>query len=337
MSSSSFDSIPVIDVSPQFAADVAARAAVDAAIGRACEDCGFLIITGPALAPLAAQTRIARLLRFFELSAEQRRPLARRRYVPGNANAYRGYFPTTDGEMTYKEGIDVGPEFDRDDPRYPSADPLIEANNWPDEAALPGWRDDMLAYYRDMLGLGRTMMHAIARHLALPEDWFDPFFAGSNSTLRLLRYPVRTPESLRGVEERAFLEHEGRRWPVMTSEHVDSGIVTLLHQDGVGGLQAKNAAGRWIDVPPIAGSFVVNLGGALQRWTNDRFAATPHRVLGNGVDRHSVPFFFEPAVDATIACIPTAAAPPRHAPVRYGDHLTRAMQRFVETRGVAAA
>ncbi len=95
-----------------------------------------------------------------------------------------------------------------------------------------------------------------------------------------------------------------------------------------------NAAGEWVDVPPLPGSYVVNLGGALQRWTNDRLKATTHRVIGLGQERFSVPFFFEPAVDAEIACAPTCG-PPRHAPVRYGDHVTQAMQRFVETRGVA--
>jgi isopenicillin N synthase-like dioxygenase len=331
-----FDRIPVIDVTPLFEPGGSAER-VDREIGRACEESGFLIIRGAAIEALCPPERLRRLLAFFTLDEAARRPLARRRYVPENANIYRGYFPVTDGELTYKEGIDIGPEFAPGDPGYPLDDPLIERNPWPAESALPGWRAEVMAYYRDMLGLGRVLMHAIARYLGLREDWFDPFFAASNSTLRLLRYPVRTARSLEGVEEAAFLEHDGRRLPIMAKEHVDSGILTLLRQDSVGGLQARNAAGKWIDVPPIAGSYVVNLGGALQRWTNDRFVATPHRVLGNGAERHSVPFFFEPSVDAVIECVPSPAGdPPRYAPVRYGDYLVEAMQRFVETRGVAA-
>lgn len=331
-----FDHIPAIDVTPLTDPRAGDRARVDRSIGRACEESGFLIITGAALEGLCRPERLERLLAFFTLDPEQRRPLARRRYVAGNPNSYRGYFPTTDGELTYKEGIDIGPEFEPGDPHYPLADPLIERNLWPGEAALPGWQAEIMAYYRDMLSLGRMLMHAIARYLGLAEDWFDPFFATSNATLRLLHYPVRTPHSLEGVEEEAFLEHKGRRLPIMAKEHVDSGILTLLHQDSIGGLQAKNADGQWIDVPPVAGSYVVNLGGALQRWTNDRFVATAHRVLGNGKERHSLPFFFEPSVDATIQCVPSAGDPPRHAPVRYGDYLVEVMQRFLETRGVAA-
>ncbi len=118
-------------------------------------------------------------------------------------------------------------------------------------------------------------------------------------------------------------------------------MLTLLHQDRTGGLQAKNAAGRWIDVPPRPGTYVVNLGTVLQRWSRGRFRATPHRVLGRGEERTSVPFFFEPAVDAVIEPIP-AEMGAREAdedlvPVRYGDLLVHLMQRFVETRGVAVS
>ncbi|MDX1709734.1 MAG: 2OG-Fe(II) oxygenase family protein [Rhodovibrionaceae bacterium] len=330
-----FDSIPIIDVDRLFDGQGAARDAVDAEIGRACEEIGFLVIAGRSLAPLSARERIADLLRFFDLSEAERRPLARQRYVAENANIYRGYFPVMNGERTFKEGIDIGPEFAEGDPRYPVSDPLVERNIWPEETRLPGWRREVVAYYADMEALGARLMQSLARHLGLAEDWFAPAFEGSNSTLRLLHYPVRTPRSLEGVDEsEAFVDTPAGRAALIAGAHVDSGNLTILHQDGVGGLQAQNAAGEWVDVPPLPGSFVVNLGGALQRWTNDWLKATTHRVIGRTQERYSVPFFFEPAVDAEIACVPTCGAP-RYAPVRYGDHVTQAMQRFVETRGVA--
>jgi isopenicillin N synthase-like dioxygenase len=323
--------VPVLDVDPLFGGSSPSRAAADRALGRACETVGFVVVTGSIVAVISAPERIASLFRFFDLAEPNRRALARARYVPGNPNRYRGYFPTTNGEATFKEGIDIGPEFDPADPRYAVPHLLLEGNRWPAEADLPGWRQAVLDYWDAMIRLGTVLMHGLARHLGLAETWFDGFFAATNSTLRVLRYPVRTAASLAGAGERAWTVHDGVRRPIVAAEHVDSGILTLLHQDGVGGLQVRQDG--WVDVPPLAGSIVVNLGTALQRWTNDRCVATPHRVLGGPAPRHSVPFFFEPAVDASLACIP-GAGQPRHPPVTYGDFLVEAMQRFVETRGV---
>jgi isopenicillin N synthase-like dioxygenase len=200
-----FQDVPVIDVTPLFSPDGSDRNEVDKAIGLACERVGFFVISGAALQEFSSPYRIERLLRFFQLNAGQLLPMARKRYVPANLNAYRGYFPTTDGDTSYKHGIDLGPEFDSDDPYYPRGHPLVERNLWPDEADLPGWRTDILAYYADMLRLGRMLMHSVARYLGLIENWFDQSFAGTNSTLRLLRYPVRTAESLKGIGERAYV------------------------------------------------------------------------------------------------------------------------------------
>lgn len=333
-----FDEIPVIDTSPLFrggdGAGKPGRDGVDRAIGGACEEIGFFVISGAVLREFAPPGRLASLFRFFDLPEERKRPLARRRFVPANTNSYRGYFPTVDGDLSFKEGIDVGPEFVHGDPRYPLDHPLIERNVWPDEADLPGWRAEIGAHYAAMTDLGRILMRSMARYLGLEEGWFDPHFEATNSTLRLLHYPPRTDASLVGVAD-GHVVHDGVRRPVMAENHVDSGLLTLLYQDDTGGLQVRNGAGRWIDVPPLADSFVVNLGGALQHWTDRRFVATAHRVLGDGRERFSAPFFFEPAVDAVMHPIPSAERPPHLEPIRYGEHLIRAMQSFVETRGVA--
>jgi isopenicillin N synthase-like dioxygenase len=171
-------------------------------------------------------------------------------------------------------------------------------------------------------------MQSLARGLGLAEHFFDALFADGISTLRLIHYPPRPPQS--------FVEHAGERRYLLGGPHVDSGFVTLLAQDGVAGLQAEDAAGQWVDVPPAEGTLVVNFGGLLERWTGGRIRATRHRVLGLGRPRFSVPFFYEPSADATIRTLPLPGAP-EIVPFCYGDHLWAAMLRFPEFRGLAGA
>lgn len=332
--------IPVINIAPlrSPAIDAATRSTVDAAIGAACRGTGFFIVTGHAADTLALAALQRQMLRFFDLAPAEKRRLARRQYAPENRNVYRGYFHAVNGAPSYKEGIDLGIERAETGVRDDSGDPLREANVWPPEAALPGWRAAMTTYARAMEDVGFRLLRSFARHLGLAEDWFDPFFVDGASTLRLLRYPPRPPESIAGIEVQAFCEHHGKRRPIATAEHTDSGCITLLWQDAIGGLQARLADGRWIDVPATDHSLVVNLGDLMQAWTGGAFRATAHRVLGGGIgigpDRYSIPFFFEPALDVRIGPIPGLAADAAlaAAPVRYGDHLRAKISRFTEFR-----
>ncbi len=124
----------------------------------------------------------------------------------------------------------------------------------------------------------------------------------------------------------------GERW-LMTKEHTDSGFVTLLWQDGTGGLQARDASGAWIDVPPAEGALVVNFGQLLSDWTGGRIKATEHRVHGGLAERFSVPFFFEPAVDAKITAL-FDLQPDWPGDLVYGDYLWSRIGRFGNFVGV---
>jgi isopenicillin N synthase-like dioxygenase len=115
--------------------------------------------------------------------------------------------------------------------------------------------------------------------------------------------------------------------------HVDSGLLTLLAQDGVSGLQARHRSGDWIDVPPMEATLAVNFGRVLERWSRGRIKATEHRVIGSGLQRMSVPFFYEARVDAVIGPLPMDP-PDAFAPFLYGDYLWGTTTQFVEFKGM---
>ena len=325
--------IPRIDVAPLLGPAGPARDRVDAAIMAAAADSGFMTISGFDAAVQADRAARAAMLRIFTLPESGKRRLYRRKFDPAQPNVYRGWFPLQFGERTHKEGIDIGPDLVR--AIDVADDPLRELTPLPDDVALPGWRAAAAAYYRGMETLGLVLMRALARGLGLPETQFDAQFANGISTLRLIHYPARTRESLAGIDG-VWAEGDPQGRHITGAAHVDSGLVTLLAQDGVAGLQARGRDGVWVDVPPAEGTLAINFGKLLERWSGGRIRATEHRVVGTGVDRCSIPFFFEPAVDAVIAPLPLPGIE-GFEPFAYGDHLWAAMMRFVEFRGLEHA
>jgi isopenicillin N synthase-like dioxygenase len=106
------------------------------------------------------------------------------------------------------------------------------------------------------------------------------------------------------------------------SSHTDYGCLTLLYQDDTGGLQVQGSAGAWLTAHPIHGSFVVNVGDLLARWSNDRFRSTPHRVVNrSGRARYSTGLFVDPNRDTLITPVVRPGEAARYEPVTCGDYL----------------
>jgi isopenicillin N synthase-like dioxygenase len=180
------------------------------------------------------------------------------------------------------------------------------------------------------------LMRAIARGLSLQEHFFDQAFDKGLSTLRLLRYPIRTDaEQTAQTDPSVWVTHEGRRFYVNGAPHVDSGFLTLLAQDGISGLQARHRDGTWLDVPPSDDGLAVNFGKVLERWCGGRIRATEHRVIGTGCERMSIPFFYEARADAEIRPLPMDGAA-SFEPFLYGDYLWATTTQFVEFKGMEA-
>ena len=311
--------VPVIDIAAFRGDDPAARQAVADAVDAACRTIGFLVITGhgvpqPAIAEMYDVTR-----RFFQLPAEEKAkvvsPVGDRHeaYAP-NANPY-DHSPVEDRPVvreqyhsyrydTPEEAIAAG---------YPhGARRSLLRNLWPAEPAAfePVWKD----YFARMEELASTMLHIFAAALRLPEDWFDDKVDQHLGTMAANRYPAQPVAPADGQ--------------VRARPHVDFSTLTILYQDdSPGGLEVFRRGVGWIPVPAIPGSYVVNLGDLMGRWTNDVWVATPHRVVNPPredalTERFSMPFFHLPNDDAVIEPIPTCVTadnPARYAPVRAGE------------------
>jgi isopenicillin N synthase-like dioxygenase len=327
-------SIPCIEIGPLFGMRSLERDLTDRAIMAAAATSGFMVVKGfPPDVPASREAR-TELLRLFELPQSETRKLWRKKFDPAHSNVYRGWFPLQSGFLTAKEGIDIGGDVVHGPGVVCSGDPLREPTPLPSAAALPGWRESVAAYYRGMERVSQVLMRAIARAFSLEEHFFDQAFDRGLSTLRLLRYPVRTDvDQAARSDPNLWVTHRGARFYVNGAPHVDSGFLTLLAQDGVSGLQARHLDGTWLDVPPADDGLAVNFGKVLERWCGGRIKATEHRVIGAGWERMSIPFFYEARADAEIRPLPMDGAD-TFEPFLYGDFLWATTTQFIEFKGM---
>lgn len=305
--------VPVIDIG---APDAPGQ------IDEACERAGFLTIIGHGV-PASIVTDAWDMARaFFDLPLADRMQVA----MPRPGYPY-GYSPMAGETLTrslgqvaapdLKESLAIGP-IDR--PTHTITDPdesfAWSPNLWP--AALPALQPAWENYYRAMSNLAARLLRLMATALGLPADYFDTMIDRHTSAMRALNYPALNRDAGLGA-----------------SAHTDYGTLTILLADPiVGGLQLEGVDGEWHDVVPVPGSFVVNLGDAMARWTNDRWRSTMHRVQIPTARRQSIAFFHNANWDAVIECLPTclpANKEPKYAPIAAGPHLMQKFQSTVNT------
>lgn len=307
--------VPVVDLSSPDAPQ---------AVAEACERVGFLAVVGHGIAPQVIDDAWSAATRFFDLRLDQRMSVA----MPEPGYPY-GYSPIAGETLAaslgaqalpdLKESFAIGPV---DRPTHEITDPdesfAWSANLWP--AALPEMRPAWEEYFRACSDLAARLMSTMAVGLGLAPDHFASMIDRHTSAMRALRYPGRDTASDLADEQ------------LGASAHTDYGTLTILLADPVqGGLQVQDPDGRWHDVAAPWGTFVVNLGDAMERWTNDRWRSTMHRVTVPSAQRQSIAFFHNANWDAVIECLPSCLGPgeePRHAPIAAGPHL---MEKFRST------
>jgi len=300
--------IPVIDLKGLVAGDSGAPAAVARQVTEALETIGFFGIRNHGVdeETIAAGFDASR--------AFHAEPLDRKLTLKIN-NGHRGYMPMADQHRAEAEHPNLsasflcGVELAADDPDVLQGLPLHAVNQWP--ASLPDFREAMEDYHRAMTTLGLRLVDVFETALEVEPGYFSKFFEKPMAFIRALQYPP-APADIADVQFGA-------------APHSAFGFVTILAQDDVGGLQVQTLSGDWIDAPNQPGVLLVNIGDMLMRWTNDRFRSTVHRVVNaEGVERYSIPFFFDPSFDARVECIDSCCSPdnpPQYPATSWGAFL----------------
>jgi isopenicillin N synthase-like dioxygenase len=305
--------IAVIDLGPYLAGEPGALERAARALGHAAEELGFYFIANHGIPQALIDRVFAEAERFHAL------PLERKLAVKVQGKVV-GYLPLGGQTQRLKHSGHTHPdrsasyyvkaEYGPDHPYRRAGHDWVFDNRWP--ADLPGFRETCLEYYAAMTALGLKLLPLQAAALGLPADYlithraFDP----PVNTLRLLCYPPRDEEALGqfGI-----------------SPHTDYGYMTLLAQAKKPGLELVTRAGEWIQAPAPDGCFLVNMGDMGQRWTNDRFRSTPHRVINlKGETRYSIPVFFGTRWDVRLECLPTCQGPgnpARYPPLSFGEYM----------------
>lgn len=317
------DRIPVIDLADTFADDADRHRNVAWEVHKACRETGFFYVANHGIPEALIAKQFARARQFFDLPLERKMAIHMTK-----SPTFVGYEPlgvqVTDSQdpkvkaspPDLKEAFFIGTEIGPDHPYAGKAIRGYGYNQWPE--GLPRFREDILAYHAAVSDLSMRVVRLLALSLDLPADYFAEMFDMPNTTLRLLKYPPQPANA-------AFNQ-------MGAGAHTDWGGVTLLVQDDVGGLEVRNADGDWIRATPIPGTFVVNLGDLVKRWTNGLYNSNLHRVMNNssGRDRFSIPFFFGPRPSAVITPLPTcvgAERPPQFATCTAQEHVNEMFRR----------
>jgi isopenicillin N synthase-like dioxygenase len=325
--------IPVIDISTFLTGTALEREALARQVDETNRSVGFLLISGHGVPREQIDEMFAVSQQFFES------PLAVRSAVQAPVGQHHGYHPMAASGLAAKEGAAALPDLreyfmagrmDLDHPSFGTEQGQLfhRPNQWPSE--LAAFRTATQAYYRTMEALGAVLMRLFAQALKVDEYWFDTRIDHHFSILSSVYYPAQSNAPEPGQ--------------LRAGAHTDYGALTILAPtDAPGGLQIMDYSGQWIDVPFRSDAFVINLGDMMQRWTNDRWRSTPHRVVNPPEalrtigPRQSLAYFLHPNHDAVIEAIPGCVPlgeTPKYPPILAGEYMR---EREARIEGASAA
>ncbi|MBV9827629.1 MAG: isopenicillin N synthase family oxygenase [Alphaproteobacteria bacterium] len=307
--------IPVIDFSDVFAGKAGALDALAPQVRDACENVGFFYAAGHGVPDALIDRAFAASRRFHALPMDEKLKLRLNQnnigYLPMNASVQGASTVHKATKPNQNESFFISHDRGADHPDVVADLPLRGRNQWPD-ATLPGiaeMRRDMTEYFRALSAMCDRILPVFAVALDMPADFFAPFFADEgHANLRFLHYPPQETD-----EDNVFGQ----------APHTDNSFMTALARTDVPGLAVRLPSGEWFPPPIIPGTFLINLGNIMRRWSNNRFLSTPHGVLNeSGTDRYSIAYFHSPNPAATIECLPSCVGadnPAQYEPAVYRD------------------
>jgi isopenicillin N synthase-like dioxygenase len=318
----SFSEVPIVDLGPLASGSAADRAAVAAELAEACGRVGFVYLKnhGVPRADVDAIFKTAEDFHNLPLDAKMEVSITKNTHAQGYLHGMsKGVHEKISANL--QEAFQIRRPLAPDDPDILAGKPLHGVIPWP--SAMPDLEPRMMSYYAKLDRLGYDVLDLFEIGLELEPGTLRRYFGKDMNSLRLLHYPAQAPDDS-GV-------NLGAR------AHTDTNAFTILAQDANGGLEIRNRDGNWVQVPPVADTFVLNVGEVLKVWTDGIFSSTVHRVVNrSGNRRYSIPFFMYPSYDALIHTLmtnpdPSNVAPedlhtsmPRDVPFVYGERKARA-------------
>ncbi len=316
--------IPTLNISKFTDGADAGSQAIAERVNQACEEIGFLIIEGHGVPDSVIGNLENCSRKFFDLPVETKQS-----YFVSD-DTYFGYKGMKHATLAYslddeEAKPDLREQFGSGRPDYPElSDDYYRTGmglkfkseiRWPQEVI--GFQAAWATYYNEMARLSEKIMRVFAVALELPIDYFDSMLDKHVSSLGIYNYP-----------EQKEAPEEGQ---LRGGAHTDFGSLTIVQADwsAPGGLQVFTKDEEWMDVPARPGSFAINIGDMMERWTNDRWVSTLHRVANPPGDiagssrRQSVIFFNIPNYDALVECIPTCTdsnKPAKYPPITVAEH-----------------
>jgi isopenicillin N synthase-like dioxygenase len=308
--------IPVVDYGPYFAGDKGALEQLAAELAHACENIGFFYALNHGVPEALIDRAFAASRRFFALPLEQKLALRLNEnnigYLPLNASVQGASTVHKATKPNQNESFFVSHDRAADHSDVIAGVALRGQNQWPPEVS--GLRADMMAYFDALGAMCQRMLPPFAVALGMPADFFAPYFADeAHATLRFLHYPPQD-----SAEDNVFGQ----------GPHTDNSFMTALARTDVPGLAVRlppngPSGGEWFAPPVIPGTFLINLGNIMRRWSNDRFLSTPHGVLNDsGADRYSIAYFHSPNPSRIIECLSSCVGadnPVHYPPAVYRD------------------
>lgn len=297
--------VPVIDFSQYDPDQSATLGTLGDEVDTALSQIGFMSVTNLGIDPQLLNDVFAASRVFFGSDLSQKMQCA---YVSASENfGYQGMCeehldPTKPADLKETFTMRNVVNHSLDDSRWPSLE----------------FRDLMHTFFQACLDGAYRMQRVLSQALDLEPEFFVKYHNGENCTLRLLYYPATGVDEIQDSQLGA-------------GAHTDYGLLTLLFQDDVGGLEVLDMNDRWQPVDYIESGIVINSGDMLERWTNGRYRSTLHRVkpkIGHR-ERFSIAMFVDPDSATPVAVLDSCISqdkPAQYGPITAGEHLQERIQ-----------